>query len=179
MGRLKDPDYLVGKRFGKWTVMKRVGTNERGYALWECKCDCGTTRVQSTQVLQSGNSKSCGCAAHEGPLSIVGKKFGMIEVLEYLGGDVWRCKCDCGNVKDIRHAKNILINGKIKSCGCVREAIRQGKDLTGKVIGGRTVLKMAYKDRFRNTHWLCMDESGRKMILSGQYLRKVMRGDYL
>jgi hypothetical protein len=32
---------LVGKRFGKWIVIERVETTDRGTSRWLCECDCG------------------------------------------------------------------------------------------------------------------------------------------
>ena len=53
---------------------------------------------------------------------MIGKKFNMLTVLEELperkhGSRVYRCKCDCGNIKDVR--KDMLKNGHVKSCGCL------------------------------------------------------------
>lgn len=51
---------LTGMRFGRLTVIKRVGTINRR-PIWHCKCDCGKfTDVRSVD-LKSGNTKSCGC----------------------------------------------------------------------------------------------------------------------
>lgn len=53
---------------------------------------------------------------------MIGEKFNMLTVLEELperkhGSRVYRCKCDCGNIKDVR--KDMLKNGHVKSCGCL------------------------------------------------------------
>lgn len=53
---------------------------------------------------------------------MIGKKFNMLTVLEELpkrkhGARVYRCKCDCGNFKDVR--SDMLKSGKTKSCGCL------------------------------------------------------------
>lgn len=52
---------LVGKRFGKLTVIKRTGTTERREALWLCACDCGGLTETTTCKLRSGHVQSCGC----------------------------------------------------------------------------------------------------------------------
>ena len=52
---------LVGRRFGKLTVIERDGTNKHRQALWKCACSCGNEIVLSTSALKSGNTKSCGC----------------------------------------------------------------------------------------------------------------------
>lgn len=52
---------LKGKRFGRLTVKKWVGTSLHRKALWRCKCDCGKITTVSSGDLISGNTKSCGC----------------------------------------------------------------------------------------------------------------------
>lgn len=52
---------LTGKRFGKLIVLKISHTNSRR-KFWECKCDCGGSKVCTTKSLTSGYVKSCGCA---------------------------------------------------------------------------------------------------------------------
>lgn len=56
---------------------------------------------------------------------IKGKRFGRLVALEYLGHSMWRCKCDCGTVKDI--AFNSLNKGYTVSCGCYHRDVCSGK----------------------------------------------------
>ena len=52
---------LTGRRFGRLVVIRWVGNNKRGRALWLCRCDCGAETVVSAGHLLNGNTKSCGC----------------------------------------------------------------------------------------------------------------------
>lgn len=53
---------LTGEKFNRWTVIERAFKNNKyNKPLWICKCDCGTIKEQTSVVLKSGNSKSCGC----------------------------------------------------------------------------------------------------------------------
>jgi hypothetical protein len=54
---------LTGQRFERLVVTKEAGTNRWGSALWECLCDCGTSKViiATCGGLRSGQPKSCGC----------------------------------------------------------------------------------------------------------------------
>ena len=55
---------LVGRKFGRWTVIARaenVGTR----AAWLCKCDCGAEHIVRADCLRRGKSLSCGCLAIE------------------------------------------------------------------------------------------------------------------
>lgn len=56
---------------------------------------------------------------------LTGQRFGRLTVIEYAGKRVspngttstmWKCKCDCGNIKDVRQGN--LRNGTTQSCGC-------------------------------------------------------------
>lgn len=61
MGKLID---LTGKRFGRWTVVKKAESKiigEKPVVFWKCKCDCGTERDVEGKSLRSGASESCGC----------------------------------------------------------------------------------------------------------------------
>lgn len=55
---------LTGQKFGRLTVIKRVGTKNRS-PLWLCKCDCGNETEVNSQSLSTGNTKSCGCIHSE------------------------------------------------------------------------------------------------------------------
>lgn len=53
---------------------------------------------------------------------MTGLRFGKLTVIEKAGnakrgGAIWRCKCDCGNEKNVRGAD--LRSGHTKSCGCI------------------------------------------------------------
>lgn len=53
---------LTGKRYGKLTVIKSTSDRTNfGNQIWECQCDCGNICYVSTNHLQTGNTKSCGC----------------------------------------------------------------------------------------------------------------------
>lgn len=55
---------LEGKRFGKITVIRRIGLNRFNAVLWECRCDCGRVIVERASKLNSKPGqgiRSCGC----------------------------------------------------------------------------------------------------------------------
>lgn len=60
-------DYsIVGKRFGRLTVIELDHINERGRGTWwKCKCDCGNETVVYRGSLTSGDVISCGCYRNE------------------------------------------------------------------------------------------------------------------
>lgn len=62
MNNLKD---LTGQKFGKLTVIKKIGTDKRYNTLWLCKCECGNDKIVARDKLVVGHTKSCGCARKE------------------------------------------------------------------------------------------------------------------
>ena len=122
---------ITGQRFGRLIAVKPVGRNKGGNIKWECKCDCGNTKIILASSLRSGNTKSCGCLAKEiasisGNLrfiDITGQRFGRLIAVKPVGrntgGNIkWECKCDCGNTKIILATS--LKSGYTKSCGCLK-----------------------------------------------------------
>lgn len=107
---------ITGKVFYCWTVLYRHGTSGN---KWACQCVCGTKRIVLSHNLQSGHSKSCGCAQAD---NLVGKRFGKLRVLRRAGSDcswkpLWVCHCECGQEKTIRGSD--MRRGRISSCGCL------------------------------------------------------------
>jgi len=53
----------------------------------------------------------------------IGRKFGRLTVVSLLPltgkGRIWKCTCDCGKEKEARSCS--LLNGDIKSCGCLHD----------------------------------------------------------
>ena len=52
---------LIGKIFGRLTVICEVGRSNRREILWKCLCSCGTTHIVKSIYLINGDVTSCGC----------------------------------------------------------------------------------------------------------------------
>ncbi len=52
---------LLGKKFGRLTVVCFAKNSSLGKTMWACLCDCGNKRIIESSHLQTGNTKSCGC----------------------------------------------------------------------------------------------------------------------
>ena len=76
----------------------------------------------------------------------IGKVFNFLIVLDVLRNDknkiVFKCRCRCGNIKDIEKSK--VISGHNKSCGCnIRSDIDNlNKEYVGKIFKYLTVLEV-------------------------------------
>ena len=92
-------------RYGRLSVIKHNGKDDRGKHLWLCKCDCGNEKVVVADNLSSGKSKSCGCLKKEF-LSKSGNQFGL-----YKDRQQAMMKVQYSHLKR-RHKQNKM-NGKI------------------------------------------------------------------
>ena len=79
---------------------------------------------------------------------ISGNRYGRLVAVEYAGKNrqgksIWKCKCDCGNEKNITASD--LSSGRVNSCGCLRKEVtakKNFKDLTGKTFGKLKVIQI-------------------------------------
>lgn len=56
---------IVGKKFGKLTVVVRYENSKNGQTRFFCKCDCGGSTIARGYSLRKGTSLSCGCFQKE------------------------------------------------------------------------------------------------------------------
>lgn len=56
---------LIGRIFGRLTVVKFKDMDKGRNSRWLCSCNCGTTIVVKGYNLKSGRTKSCGCLNKE------------------------------------------------------------------------------------------------------------------
>ncbi len=120
MGR-KRTRTLIGRRFGRWTVIESTEKASR----WLCRCDCGTTRhVQTSSLLYSPTpSRSCGCACGHKPIELTGQRFGRWTVTGKSEPPYWLCVCDCGNTGRIQASSLLYAKTPSRSCGCLRNEL--------------------------------------------------------
>jgi hypothetical protein len=122
---------LLGERFGRLTVLERVGSDKHNKAVWKCICDCGNIKNVVSIALISGNTQSCGCYNKDRVTEthvddLISKKYGRWIVVKQAGrndqGNVlWECLCDCGNIGIVTSSS--LNSGNSKSCGCLRRDV--------------------------------------------------------
>ncbi|MCK2000072.1 hypothetical protein MZM54_01570 [[Brevibacterium] frigoritolerans] len=175
---------LTGKEFGYLSVKQRGENNKSKQACWVCICKCGNTLTVEGDRLRSGKTKSCGCFRIETIQTrgenLAGKKFGRLTVIEKAkeknksGVYPWICKCECGNIKNIRSSN--LKEGTTQSCGCLNDEKRRERksnfeDLTGKVFGKLTVKNEAPRNGKKYIQWICKCECGEETVVSGSQLR--------
>lgn len=95
-------------------------------------------------------------------VDLTGQVFGKLTAIKYLGNSCWECRCECGNIKNVKSYN--LKSGHTKSCGCIakEQAVLNGrkslKDLTGKRFGKLVAQKRVKRgDRYL---WQCRCDCG-------------------
>jgi hypothetical protein len=71
-------------------------------------------------------------------LNITGQRFHRLVAIKPAGKNrwrqtIWRCKCDCGNVKNV--LSSCLRNGEIQSCGCWQRQVQRERHTTHGLTG--------------------------------------------
>ena len=165
---------MVGKVFGKLTVIERTNERVNNSVVWKCKCECGNIVVKKANWLKTGSVQSCGCLhsetsainGHNSMIDLSNQRFGKLVALyptekrARSGSIVWHCVCDCGEEKDI--ASTDLVQNKTHSCGkCGYQAEMSSKNLLGQIFGRLTVIEKTDKRASSGSIiWKCQCECG-------------------
>lgn len=149
---------LVGKRFGKLTVLEYDPEKQK----WKCQCDCGNLTYKTTGHLNAGTATSCGCKQKQ---NLIGKRFGKLVVLEKSenrrrGHYLWICQCDCGNICEKPTGE--LNGGTATSCGC---SWRQPAVHEGDRYGRLTAIRPTEKRSAKAVIWECLCDCGETVFV--------------
>ena len=49
-------DLIIGKKFNKWTVIKREANSKSKHKMYLCRCECGRENIISKTTLINGKS---------------------------------------------------------------------------------------------------------------------------
>lgn len=104
---------LSGQRFGKLTVLKRAGSDNRNHALWLCQCDCGNQCIKSGRHLVDLTSTSCGCNSTSSGENLIEKYLDEHNIKyqrEYTFPDLY------GNVRQLRFDFGIFNENSELTC---------------------------------------------------------------
>lgn len=141
----KDVQLGSGQRFNSLVV--QPSTQHTRFAV-VCRCDCGTTKTCNAYHLFRGKLKTCGCARKR-PITSVkeGQIFGRLTVRGRLRtwgprGVIFLCQCECG--KESKVFSTRLVEGKTKSCGCLKRTQLCGKPAANRKADGECCLTDTY-----------------------------------
>lgn len=173
---------LTGQKFDKLLVLEKAPSRAR-HTYWKCQCDCGNICEVSGEYLKKKIlPRDCGCSKIKNIKKkeleakknhLVGKRFGKLVVLaptekRINNSVVWKCKCDCGNYKEV--PTHLLTSGHTQSCGCLIREV-QGKDITGQRFGKLTVLYPCDYKKRSTIMWHCKCDCGNECDVDGYNLR--------
>lgn len=116
--------YTPGTIIGNNKILKEDidQTKLKGRTFWICECvNCGN--IRSIRVDNLNRNKLCQLCHNKIGKNIkdnlIGKTFGYLTVIEKSNkANYWICQCKCGTIKEVFRGN--LIEGKIKSCGCIK-----------------------------------------------------------
>ena len=114
---------LTGRKFGRLTVVYKVGSDGFGHLVWKCSCDCGNNvDILATNLIR-GYTQSCGCLHSEicsgNGEDLIGQKFGKLTVVSLysISPRKYLCNCECGGQAIVQPGN--LKDGHTQSCGCI------------------------------------------------------------
>ena len=169
---------LTGRKFGDLTVLSYAYTDDHG-KNYLCKCKCGNEKIYRGSTLTSGVVTGCGCNVGksniglehpEKAMSHIGERYGRLEIIDICKcGNQYEmvCKCDCGEIKNVKYFD--LESGKVKSCGCWQ---KEQASRTGSTIGLKN-----YKN---NYNWYFIKDEQKVRCRSGYeviYANWLMKND--
>lgn len=78
---------LVGRKFGKLTLLELVTNSPQGIPAWRCICECGGNLIGREANILNGHTRSCGCINRERAKRGLSRKHGMANTPTYF---TWR-----------------------------------------------------------------------------------------
>lgn len=124
---------VIGSKYGRWTTLYKTDKRSpSGLVYWMCECECGERREVTSQTLDNGQSKSCGCfnrdklterlmtKREKRLVSRIGDKINEFTVVKKVEDNpgyktVFLCKCSCG--EEIELTESQIYIDKRQSCG--------------------------------------------------------------
>lgn len=144
----KEAFNLIGKRFGRLLVVKRVA-NRGKETVWQCVCDCGTIKEVYAGNLMRLKSTSCGCKTKE-----------------------TKNKCKNGHLRTPKNTYMYKGISRCRICASIHKKLPKSKEMARKnyhKVGGKA-------DRRREKMAQKYDKMVEEMIEQYPFLQEVLDG---
>lgn len=177
---------MIGKNFGRWTVLNVIPKYKGDKTYCECVCSCEkhTIKMVYKYTLLNGDSQSCGCLQSEITKkrcrsNRIGERFGNLVVkkmLYHYKGEKTYCICDCDCGKEHITSLSNLVIGHSTSCGCnSSNKCWDGRrtNIIGKRFGKLIVEEMLYGYSNKQTYCKCKCDCGANSIV---YMGNLLQG---
>ena len=92
---------MIGKKFGKLTVIEECKERKRRYKVYKCKCDCGNIAIVRGDNLRNGHTRTCGCNKYKNLNNDI--KHGKSNTRLYHTWKGMQRRCYNENYKDYKH----------------------------------------------------------------------------
>ena len=174
---------MIGRTFGRLTVILEEGRSKNGSITYLCSCSCGNQVIVAGTDLRNGGKKSCGCLKKEREkdfgklkfLDLTGEVINGIKIIKEAGRDnknkvKWLCICpECG--EEFVTLSSSLVNSSVKRCPkCSKEdrvkrmreiTINRREELETSIIGnqyGNLIVteKSLKKNKAGKSLWICL-----------------------
>ena len=171
---------LSQKIFGDYKVLYRTEVPKNSHsqqAHWLCQCNkCFKYTIIPAYTLQHSVNQ-CNCI-----YDLTNKRFGRWTVLYKTDKktknrtNIWHCRCDCGNEKDVD--SYTLKSGQSKSCGCIqKEFLKENNkkkrlNIMGQRFGKLVALYPIFSNSDQHTKWHCKCDCGNEKDIDLGNLRQ-------
>ena len=163
---------FAGQIINKLRVDKYVGKSK-----WECTClECGNKTIKTSWDLDKKRAYSCGCCNRNTDDDLTGQHFEKLTAQYKIKGKdgrtLWHCTCDCGSGKTVDVRACDLLNGKAKSCGCMRHN-NEADNLIGQTFNYLKVIGREPNDKNSRSMWRCKclyNGCGNEVVVMGKRL---------
>jgi len=171
---------IIGKEFGRLTVVSQHSKTRNGHIRYQCKCSCGKISNVLGTHLRQGNSKSCGCAIPVGRAhkdwNGVGKISGAFwydHIVKSANGSKGRSPVDLTLTKQQAWDLFIKQDGKCALSGIILSFPERHNDKTWTASLDRIDSSKGYTQN--NVQWLHKDVNMMKRIYDQDYFINICK----
>lgn len=156
----------------KFERKQKLRTNAPVYYI--CKClSCGKEYSMTKQKLHSRKTSGCKNCNEYDFTKYINTQINNWFILDYLDNHKFKCKCICGNVKEVNPYN--IINNLSKDCGCGRNKkisdMMSIDSLVGERYGKLVVLKEIGKNKWGKIIYKCKCDCGNEVNVLSNSLR--------
>lgn len=136
---MRNKNDMIGRKFGRLTVIKQIKREGSKNSLWSCDCDCGNNKIYKKHELINGSKTSCGCEKYDDYNKYIKKDmiFGDYKTVEFMGKnaygcDIWECICKNNHNRITRNSKELKDS---RVLNCIECKLLEYKKMIGKKVG--------------------------------------------